>query len=35
MYHPTQGTLFYGDAAFGALPLCLPPFLATGNRRSP
>ena len=31
MYHPTQGTLFYGDAAFGALPLYLPPFLATGN----
>jgi hypothetical protein len=31
MYHPTPGALFYGDAAFGALPLYLPPFLATGN----
>ena len=31
IYHPTPGALFYGDAAFGALPLYLPPFLATGN----
>ena len=31
IYHPTQGALFYGDAAFGALPFFLPPFLASGN----
>jgi hypothetical protein len=31
IYHPTPGALFYADAAFGALPFFLPPFLATGN----
>ena len=31
IYHPTTGALFYGDAAFGALPFFLPPFLVSGN----
>jgi len=31
IYHPAPGALFYADAAFGALPFFLPPFLATGN----
>jgi hypothetical protein len=31
IYHPTPGALFYADAAFGALPFFLPPFLVSGN----
>jgi len=31
IYHPTMGTLFYADAAFGSLPFFLPTFLLTGN----
>ena len=31
IYHPTTGTLFYADAAFGSLPFFLPPFLLSGN----
>jgi hypothetical protein len=31
IYHPTPEALYYADAAFGALPFFLPPFLLTGN----
>jgi hypothetical protein len=31
IYHPTPGALFYADAAFGALPFFLLPFLIGGN----
>jgi hypothetical protein len=31
IYHPTHGALFYADAAFGALPFFLPPFVLSGN----
>jgi hypothetical protein len=31
IYCPARDTLFYGDAALGALPVFLPTFLATGN----
>jgi hypothetical protein len=31
IYHPTPHALFYGPAAFGALPYFAPVFLATGN----
>jgi hypothetical protein len=30
-FHPAPRSLFYGEAAFGALPYFAPPFLATGN----
>jgi len=31
IYHPTERTLFFGDAAFGALPFFLPAYLLTGS----
>jgi hypothetical protein len=31
IYHPASGALFYADAAFGALPFFLPPFVLSGN----
>ena len=31
IYHPTPRALFYGEAAYGALPYFAPPFLLTGN----
>jgi hypothetical protein len=31
IFYPAAGTLFYGPAALGALPLFAPVFLATGN----
>jgi hypothetical protein len=31
VYHPTPLALFYGESSFGALPLFLPLFAATGN----
>lgn len=31
IYHPTRYSLFYGEAAFGALPYFLPTFLLTRN----
>jgi hypothetical protein len=31
IFHPTPRSLFYGEAAFGALPTFLPVFAATGN----
>jgi hypothetical protein len=31
IYHPTTGTLYYGNTAFGALPFYLPTFLLSGN----
>ena len=31
IYHPTPHALFYGEAAYGALPYFLPAFLLTGN----
>jgi len=31
IFHPTSRALFYGETAFGALPLFAPPYLLTGN----
>ena len=30
-YHPARRALFYGEAGFGALPVFMPVFLASGN----
>ncbi len=31
IYHPAPHALYYGEAAFGALPLFIGPYLLTGN----
>src|SRR5262249_36511622 len=31
IYHPAPWSLYYGEAAFGGLPLFVGPYLVTGN----